>query len=320
MVNINKVFYCNAWSSGFEIKITDRTKHPEVDLLPSEARDVYLKNDDVDCNVINRTSLVSVNGLIHDSISTSKGITVIEGNHCKNGDNHIGLIRFSQLGALIKERVTRDNLMTAETSGVPLREGAYIKLRTSLKGKTIVASIGGFLHVLDGVIDVVDNKLIKINMLKLPLVERYMSTKHLYPYTCEEGLVKDESINRQHFLDNDNLADYLTSGNTFIALLERSDLKCEHVPLATQELPGKYIVKQTFNEPLVFDNGLIAEYRFGCNNESIVLETQPVLRVNRRMRTTDYHDQSWVNLSADPAYYREYGDLRMLRLTEKTVD
>lgn len=308
-------YMCDAWSAGFKINPMNSEKHPDNNLLPSECDALLLSRDNTDYEELAATSLFSVNGLVDRGIVLESGIMLKESFRHTDPRNQVSILRFDKLGTLDIIPITPDNFIVQ--GNIPIRESFVVDCKIPVTDKVIIGVLNGFIHINDDAFDIVGPTTIKITAYKIPMLERYLSALDLGKYNLPAvSTIPPYVIDQKTFHSNDNLFRFITHGDSFITLLNAEDVSIESVDVGNKLLPGRYSLPGTNNNIAVYHGGEVADYILTGSKNGFVLTTVPNLTWKQRNHTTDYRDNVGTTIEPDPPFSKEYGGLRLFKLTK----
>lgn len=153
------VKYGDAWKANYQIKTVPAVYAPDVVVPESERVDLLLQRANTDYELMGRRCLATVNGYLHLTESDENGFHIRDGGKSAKFCNktQVGLLSFNKISNIQLIPITRemiqqpqyiDNLDISHDA-IPLREKVYLNTGVDLRTKTILVSIGGYLHVLN---------------------------------------------------------------------------------------------------------------------------------------------------------------------------
>jgi hypothetical protein len=150
-VKYRYVEYSHAARANYRWRLAARDRSPDAAASDSEKTDLILFRDNTSYTNMAKRTLVSVNGLLHLCVAESYGLRVLDGAKAAYalGTMDIGIYDFSSFGDLDIVPIHKSDISLFDAS-TPLRERAVINLNRDLKRKTVLLSLGGYLHALDG--------------------------------------------------------------------------------------------------------------------------------------------------------------------------
>lgn len=260
------VRHVDAFHWGFKSKPTDHTKAVDSDLDYDQQVDILLSKAGVDYNNIEQNCIATVNGFCHRISSTSNGVYVLDGvtSARKATKPLVGFLDFSGIGQITQYDITSEMVINPEPD-VPSYQSVYVKTDVSLFGKTVLLSWMGYLFALDSNYDVVGNNVVKINTRNMDLVSRYYESRNYVDwsdiYIPYESDHNPDRVNLDLFLSDDTVTKMLNAPQTFLIVVDATNVIVEYAAMQPTGLPGVYIQSDTApTEPMRVNLGRLAEY------------------------------------------------------------
>ena len=102
---------------------------------------------------MSRYCLISVNGLLHKADGSVNGLYVRDGAKSSRIANktNVGIISFKDVGEFDIIPINR-NMIKQPSETLRLKEKIYLDLNTDLSNKTVLLSLGGYLHAVDNIV------------------------------------------------------------------------------------------------------------------------------------------------------------------------
>lgn len=234
--------------------------------------------------------LVSVNGFIHRVDVSKDEMYIIDGYKSvrQANDNAIGILSFKELGSIDVIPITKDMIYKQVDSAL-LYDQCFIDIGKDTSDKTIILILGGYLHVLDWLVfRRISDTAIRIDLKNIPFLERFHESKRYISFA-------DAPLDRGHDDDHVAVSDitgdrfiryYLQMPQSFILLLDNTDIHVSRQDVVTTMIPGQYISYVEPKAPLIDGHGKFANYWSVWEDDEWVLNT----------RENQYHN--WVYDSA----------------------
>lgn len=141
----------------------------------NQLTELSLHKDFIDYQLLKTSVLTSVNGLLHLNYGVDEHLIIKNGNLVKRGERAltVGMISFANIGTIEQIPITTPMLKSLSGS-IPFRQAVLLDTGINLTGKSVMISIGGYLHAQDKIIDIVNSEegLIRLNMEYLSLARR----------------------------------------------------------------------------------------------------------------------------------------------------
>lgn len=281
------ILFADARQASFKLQRVypdDPTHEMESELLT----DILVGKDFINVDHLKHRALFTVNGFLHRTVPWDEENVLIKdgGRSVLNSKNQtVGAISFAAIGDLQQIPFT-DGMISSVGSRQPLRKAAYINLGVDITNKSVMVSIGGYLHLEDAVVDVVSLNpgVIRVSLDDIDWVRRvfemrrHIGIDHLQlseSNTFSRGIVVDE-------LYTDAFARrVLTMAQSFAIVVDTPTLWTEKL--------------------------LISRSTFGCFHESPTEPLYPLVTQSGRMLDYWYRNENgnWV-LDIDPTMVRDY--------------
>ncbi len=266
-----KVKYRDAFMSRFDIRRVHPEFDPELPVSVDEKIDLMLSKDGINQTDFTDYCLVSVNGYMHCIESTDRGIYVRKGAEKvkDNDERNVGILSFANVAKVTIKPFTDTVIYTDQSVIVPtvtygsLADSAYIKTGVDLSNKSVLLSIGGYLHVMDDCYSIIGEELIRIDFKRIPLVRRLLESKkyiNLDSLNLTENEFNSSALAVEEILSDDVIRAYLHLSQSFLIIVDTPNLYVQQYLMENGRLPGIYFHPTTTMFPMVIDNGRLAEY------------------------------------------------------------
>lgn len=255
---VNQVTYSDAFQAGYNVQavrsMTNQTLGNTEDL-----KDLRLSRSNTNMRYFADYVLVTVNGLAHlvdtDGESTFAIGAGSTATHYKY--TTIGLISFEKIGQLKYYPIKKEMIFPIENNQVFLN---LEKINT--KNKSLIISLAGYLLFAENKdFKYVSDKVIRINLDKLPIIDRLLETHDLlkYPFMDIFNNQKDQ-VNINAFYQEKNLIEYLTLDQSFIITVDTDNLHLEREAIKNWPLPGMLTCYKEPKSCLMATTGRLVEY------------------------------------------------------------
>jgi hypothetical protein len=312
--------YQDGFRAGYTITPISSRASVSAPLPTSEKSDLLLTRSDINYETFYESCLVSINGFFH-LIDTDKqsGVWVTDGMksciHSKR--NKLGIVSFQDLGTLTHIPITSD-MFFKQKSTQSYANHAYLNLGRDLTNYTVMVVIGGYLHVLDSkTVRMIGTNSIMIDFNNLPLFERYFESK---PYIDLSALpLTSYPNNSEAFAVSDMLSDnfieaYLTLSQSFVVLIDNTDLWTDLVRVRAAKFPNLYVSHVEPQWPLIAGFGKVSEYWSVEEDGQWALTTEDTLRDNYLFNTVQAKRQVTLTDSRNPMNPRDLSPAFFLRI------
>lgn len=306
LVKTKYATYHDVWSTVLnDVKPAKLGVHPSNPYDPVTFKDLLLglsSETDLTYDYFVDNCIFTVNGLVHRANLSQHGVYIQDGriskDLCNNTD--LGMINFKDVGGI--ETISIDDTLIIPDQFDKPWYTTKLKLNKDLRGKTLLLSIGGYLHVLDDVYDIINpiEGIIGINFNNYQLLQKYFDSKHMidlrelpvdYLTEDRENIVKESVEGSEAYIKA-----LLNLSQTF-AIVVNSNLFVRRTKLQNQPLEGKFITDQ---RPLGFlkaQRGLVKEYVCKQDHDKFVTYVDNLKVANYAFETTDYTEA--INITSN---------------------
>lgn len=305
LLALSPVGYSDIWQAGYGVNLASRFRNPNTQATASSLDDLLVTKPGLDMVSMSQYLLTTVNGYMHRSEGSVDGLYIVDGgkSHRVSGNNHAGVLSFLTVGTVKQIAITPDMLYNPHDS-TRYAQSVYVNLGESLAGKTVLMSIGGYLHVLDGTYVKTGDSTIKINMYKLPFPERLYQSRgqlDLSGLPIEEGEGKTGQYVVNSIYSDAVVRAYLTMSQTFAIVIDAPLFYVRKHQLERFVVPGRYFHHAANRFPLFGSMGRLWDYRLSKEEDVYVYGTEPIHETHYQFQTAPYLDQLSINGSRVPA-------------------
>lgn len=257
--------YSDAFKAGYKVQPVGPTQSPDAQLPNGAKTWLYLTKPNVDFRDFYRYCLVSVNGFLHRTDADQNGAWVVDGMKTARlaNRNELGIINFQGVSTLSFIPVTAD-MIFKQSSDQAYRNQMRIDLGVDTTGKTLMASLGGYLHVLDqSTIRRISPTEVLIDFNNLPLWERYHESRGVIDYSSlpfQRTTNNESQFAIDDFMSDANLVAYMQLSQTFFILADNPELYKETVYIPNTKITGLLIAYTKPDKPLINGIGKLADY------------------------------------------------------------
>lgn len=325
-ITSNKVRFSDASQARFSVTRIHPTFvmdpcGPNPVFTPNEMSDLLLVKPNISIEDLNDYVLCTVNGFLHRASFNEIGLQIPYGalsiDVCN--DNKVGLISFKEIGKLTQLPITSN--MIHRMNNFPYQHEVYIETGLDLTDKSVMVSLGGYLHVEDSVVDVIspDEGIIKLTFDKINLIRRlYEMRKYLnldsLPFLRSD--IRKDAVSVLDFHSDANLLSYLTMAQSFIIIVDAPILYTNKVLLAKPGLPGFYEHITEPISPLQSPTGRLLEYWYRLEYDRWVISVGENL-----FRNYLHETRGWLQeINVDDTNQRDGLDYAICHLLEITSD
>ena len=267
-VETKEIKYCDAWAANWKTELAT-TKGTVDDNAPRAVmEDILLTKVDVDYNKVGKNSLYTVNGLLHIHDYSKAGIQIKGAGKSSMIENTvaIGIISTVAVGE-VQVYPLNNNDIRARNNTL-LRDGFYITNdKFDFRNKTVILSIGGFLHYAGDLFEIRSDKTILFEWSKYNFMNRYMHVSQKIDLHRFQEIIGNEDmkpITLGDELANSDLAikEWMTLPQTFVIVIDNPSLDVRRIPLEKSHLDGRYNSYSLPDKPLQLGNGFLPPYMF----------------------------------------------------------
>lgn len=288
-LNTNKIQYSNGWQAGFKATrcLPGNAAIPAAGTYPYSAlRDALVTKDGVNGTALKGKLLATVNGYLHCVSFNAAGMVVLDaGRTLDTGHvNAFGLLDFEAVG-----RVSTVSLTAQMVTGTALKSKITLKLSKDLRGKSVMLSIGGYLHAMDGSYAIIDalHGVIQIDTPQIDIPRRIQMSMKLMDMSSLGLAVlpgSDNTISVSAVMSNATLRKYLTMSQSFVIIVDTPTLYADKHTVGRTLIPGHYEYHEPATMPLIDDYGRLLEYWGGGGGGDNGSGVPPayVMRINPR--------------------------------------
>ncbi len=298
------VKYEDAFKAGYDVNLIAIGRHMDSQLPNGDKNDVFLTKSDVDFTAMWRYFMVSINGFFHRVALGPDGIYAIDGGrtHRLSNKNIAGLLSFREVAKMEQIPIT-PSMVTSVNPDQPLSAGAFIGLPSSVAGKTVLLVIGGYLHILDDTYQVVSDHLLKVDISNLNLADRYFHSQgkiNLESLDIDTGSANSKQISVSSLYSDDVLRAYLSLPQSFVVVLDTTDVYLRKHRVDNTRLPGVYQQEGPFKRlPMFGTHGALLDYVAYKEDQKFVYNTNYVNEPHLMYRTTEWR----TRVSIDDTQY-----------------
>lgn len=300
-----KARFADAWLAGYTIEPTDHTRSPDAEIPRSEKVDLLLTHSKFSTQANLNKFLVTVNGLLHRTGGSVHGVYIHKGGETGliANDNRVGIYSFANVANLTTYPINSLMVHKADNT-VGYQYHAYIESPVSLEGKSVMLSIGGFLHVPDDSFTVIGDNTIAVHFTNYPIVERLFLLQkriNIESLGLEATLANPSQFALSDLEGDEVFLGLLTLPQSFIIVVDTPELYVRKHQVEHTELPGRFAVTYpTKRLPLIGPYGHFNEYIVQYDDFEHVLTTAPV-----NLEDHNYASGAWRDeLSVDPSRNR----------------
>lgn len=260
--------YTDAFKAGYTVEPIAPNASLTSPATPAQKTNLYLKNPNIAMSKFYQSCMVTVNGFYHFVDCDGNAAYVRDGDVSRQISAYAqcGILCFNDLGTIEYVDLTADMVynQVTEAGTVPLQYRTYINTGVSIGSKIPILVLGGYLHVLDNkTFQQVNDTCLMIDMENYPMLNRYYES---LPYLDFSSLglpttrTNANQVGVTDLLSDETIKAYIGMSQSFLVLLDASDVFVDRQWVRTTPFPGKYLTGFTPNYPLVTGYGRMCEY------------------------------------------------------------
>ena len=316
------VMFSDAVQARFKIEACK--ENDPYAITGSDLHELSLHKDYIDYDILHNRVLTTVNGFLHPNYGVDEHLIIREANCIKRYGKplKIGLISFKDIGDLTQIAITEEMIKQVAVT-IPLKQTTLIDLSLDLTNKSVMVSIGGYLHVNDRIIDVVNKEegLVRLNMEYLSLDRRIFEMED-YLGCNTLGLTRSEIRENTILVDeiesNGFITKLLTLTQSFIIIVDNPNVTIEKKLINKTRMFGTYEYGTEPVFPLVSHSGRFMEY-WRCNQNGVW-----VLSVDNNLeKTYSYETAEWNEAKAIKRHIlatgTNYAGAALLKIASKVL-
>ena len=299
----------DAWQAGYKLDLSLPKGSPFNDALDSDKTDIWLTKTGANYVDVQRNCLATVNGLVHRMDADKNGCYIKEGGTTfrRSQNAMVGLISFKNLGRVHTASITPEMIYQPDDTK-KLSYNFYVKVPFDTSNKVMGIVIGGYLHLASNDIKVIGSNSMKVEMRRLPFLERYMVSRYKIDQTSmerfhEASANSELDYDLQGFYSNECMLELLTLSQSFIVGIEVDHLVTNIITAGRTHLPGRFYLDERPLWPLRTELGLMPSYLSEEENGVWVIRVDNNLRQHRFVDTRNYSLQPKVDekrVSSEP--------------------
>lgn len=310
--------YADAFRAGYKVQPVHPTAAPSAIIPESEKTWLHLTRPDTDYGLFYRSCLVSVNGFIHATDASDKGVWVQDGMVSRNISrrNQIGLLSFNGISKLSFVPI-KPNMLYKLDSDQKYCDRVHVDLGQDVSKKAVLLVLGGYLHVLDPrTFYRISNSGFAINFSNLAFVDRFFESKHFIDLS---SLGVDEGFHAYHvavkqLLSDEVIAKYMTLSQSFFVLLDNPEIFLEQEVIRTAPMPGMYVSQTKPEFPLMSELGKMMNYWYSYEDGQYSVVTTDAYRDNPIYRTVGARSATSITNHRDPVRPVRHSDMRYMKI------
>lgn len=284
-------------------KMAQRGAHPSHEAAVEDYDDLIVDLEGVSPSDLHLQCLFTINGLVMPTTYHKYGCRVKNAGDIVRKSGHFsgGILDFSAIGTITQIPLTKDNVFKVSDDHTYFDQ-LVINTRVNLTNKTVGIVIGGHLHVLDGVVRVIGDTAITVNLRNSRYVERVLETQNALDLEMM-GLedIESQSV-MSHVTSDEAILKYITSPYSFLVIFNNSEMFVDTAGVSQSAKMGSYVVPDTRKLTRMVDHlGRGIDY-WPMQGENIwVLNSTDSHRQTYMHQRTDWLNLVRMNDGAQPA-------------------
>ena len=233
-----------------------------------------------------------INGYAHRSSYSKNGLYVIDANTSSNiaSNSELGMLDLSSIGSIEQINLSSDMLYRPHPEN-RYYDRAYLDLPTSLSSKTVLLSLGGYLHLLDDIYEVISDGSIAIDFTRYPFVRRYFESIEQIDLSKIEYTPYDRN-DHQRYLDElikseDTIKSFLDLSQTFAIVIDQPNVFIERHKLEYSSMHGVFYAYEKPKGLIQTQRGRMRNYRCEYEDGTYVVNIQEHLLPNYHFDYTE---------------------------------
>lgn len=266
IISRSYVYAGDAWHTGFDIQrvLTGVSDNPN--LPASSFRNLKVSKPNIDLHTLQKRALVTVNGYLHLTTPLEDGILVQNGavslDVCQR--NRVGILSFASVGD-IEQIKFQPAMIGKDKEEFDYADGVYIALGRNLTNKSLILSLGGFLHTHDNTFSIINEEkgIIRINPRKIDLVKRLLITQRTLDISSlglSQSARFPDAIASEEVYRDSTIVNWLLMSQSFAVIVDAPNLSTARLPLDEIDTYGVYESVNTPLSPFMDAVGRLQEY------------------------------------------------------------
>lgn len=251
--------------------------------------------DNVDVNHLQNYTLTSVNGFLHRTEPLGEEEILVHGGSNTSRylpTNHVGMMSFVDIGEVQQIPIVPAMLKRTQDR-FPLIRGCSINLNTNLENKSVMISVGGYLHVEDTLLDIVSvaEGIIRVNLEKVDWIKRFFEMRRFLNVGAlgiTTSLTKPGAVVVDEFITDAFVTALLELPQTFVIIVDTPMLHFRVKPVSNQGLPGVYELPTEPLYPMKNTTGRFIDYWYRNEYGRWVMDTDVLLLKEYVYETTPW--------------------------------
>ena len=286
-----------AYKEGGSYRLAKRGYHPSHVVALEDYDDVIVTHPNVTPQYLHEHALWSVGGYFMPTTWHDYGLRIMNAGDIvrKATDLTAGCLNFEKIGKVDQVPITAQMVYRVDDT-TSYYNRLIVNTGKDLKNKTVGVVIGGYLHLLDGFVNVVGDQTIMFSLRNLRLTERVLtSRKHLDLSFMEADDVEVNAVVSKMRSDAAVLQ-YVTSPYSFVVIIDNPNLYLTETPIDRNAQLGNYLMSDNYELGLLVDqHGRNLEYWPHWEAGIWSLETRHSHLPFYAFMTTGWYNESRIN-------------------------
>ena len=300
VLKVSSVNYFPLWHKPSTAQLAKRGWHPSHYTAGDDADDVIVGIKGVAHRKLSERVLWSVNGFFMPTTYHTYGCRIMNAGDIirKSGKMAIGGLNFENIAKVSFQDITEAHVFKVDPAKRYF-DGVHIKVDKPIGNRTVGLILGGYLHLLDGLIRPISQTSIRFTPGDLNIVERVLLSKdHLdLDFMGLDDIDKSVAVSR--VMDDANWLKYLTCKYSRLVFIDTVDLWRTHSYVDTVTRPGSYVVDDSELLGQLIDNrGRTINYwpKFECGK--VALCSDDYMEATHARYDTDWFADTVMNDAA----------------------
>lgn len=258
--------YTELTQAGYQLMLTNEGQQYPTGMDRNAMFDVAVSRQNTNMTEVNKFSLVSVNGFIHDSSATDENLYIRKGAVTARIANTYaaGLTTFIAIGELTRYKLQAEDI-TQFDSMIPAVKKLRIKVPNFDKGKPYFLVMGGYIiFPRENQFFQVEEDSFALDMDSFDYIERLLESANFIdlrdlnltevPHMANEGFSVAEAESLAV------LRRYLMLSQSFFVSIDAPNLTLERHVITQELYPNRYLYSKKPTYPLMVGHGRLVEY------------------------------------------------------------
>jgi len=222
--------------------------HPTQKVPYDDLNDLVVDFAELDNKTMQDACLFSVNGFFLTTKYHTYGVRINRAGDMirKSKEGIGGFLLFNNVGSIKQVPITKDMVYKVDDTKSYF-ERLIINTKESLRNKTVGIVIGGYLHLLDDVVNVMGDNSITVSLRNFNLVERIKQSRGYLDLPFEGIDDISGGIPTSNLYSDQAVLDYMTMDYSFIVIIDNAEVYTERGAVSSAAMAGTYIIPDSIN-------------------------------------------------------------------------